>query len=366
MVRSRLMGGIAALLVVTAGLGVAAPARAEIVTRDDRGFVVREVVDVGVSAPEVWRTLVKPATWWSSEHTFSGEAANLSLDPVPGGCFCEKLPPAKEGGAGAAAGGVQHMRVVYIEPGRALRLTGALGPLQSEALLGAMTITLKGNERGTRILIEYVVGGYMRYRSEQIAPAVDRMLGQQIARLADKLGGALASENAVPVITPPASTGDGVDGGHVPAPAHSAPQGPSLDPDGAPLGGRGSARSASPLLLSIPIKPQPAPPAAKPAGAKPSAAKTASPAKAPVAKSDSGKADSSKAESSKATPAKAAKPATDSSKPKSTAASGPSKPAKAPSSAKPAPEAGKSANESDARKDAQAAFDAALGNDSQN
>jgi hypothetical protein len=59
-----------------------------------------------------------------------------------------------------------------------------------------MTITLKTNERGTRILIEYVVGGYMRYRVEQIAPAVDRMLGQQIARLADKLGGALPGEGA--------------------------------------------------------------------------------------------------------------------------------------------------------------------------
>ncbi|MFD2781482.1 SRPBCC family protein [Novosphingobium pokkalii] len=170
------------------------PAQAEILARDDRGFVVREVVEVGAPAPEVWRTLVKPAAWWSSEHTFSGEAANLTLDPVPGGCFCEKLPPAKQGGAAAVSGGVQHMRVVYVEPGRALRLTGALGPLQSEALLGAMTITLKTNERGTRILIEYVVGGYMRYRVEQIAPAVDRMLGQQIARLADKLGGALPAE----------------------------------------------------------------------------------------------------------------------------------------------------------------------------
>jgi uncharacterized protein YndB with AHSA1/START domain len=195
--RSRLMGRVAALLfAAAAGVSIrAVPAQAEILARDDRGFVVREVVEVGAPAPEVWRTLVKPAAWWSSEHTFSGEAANLTLDPVPGGCFVRSCRR-PTGGAAAVSGGVQHMRVVYVEPGRALRLTGALGPLQSEALLGAMTITLKTNERGTRILIEYVVGGYMRYRVEQIAPAVDRMLGQQIARLADKLGGALPGEGA--------------------------------------------------------------------------------------------------------------------------------------------------------------------------
>jgi hypothetical protein len=87
--RSRLMGRVAALLfAAAAGVSIrAVPAQAEILARDDRGFVVREVVEVGAPAPEVWRTLVKPAAWWSSEHTFSGEAANLTLDPVPGGCF---------------------------------------------------------------------------------------------------------------------------------------------------------------------------------------------------------------------------------------------------------------------------------------
>ena len=96
------------------------------------------------------------------------------------------------------------------EPGQVLRLTGALGPLQSEALLGTMTITLKaGATTGTRILIEYVVGGYMRYRPEQIAPAVDRMLGQQLAGLSAKLGA---------VAVPPARPGPAR-----PEPAKSVP-----------------------------------------------------------------------------------------------------------------------------------------------
>ncbi|GHC93952.1 hypothetical protein GCM10019060_21520 [Novosphingobium pokkalii] len=354
--RSRLMGRVAALLfAAAAGVSIrAVPAQAEILARDDRGFVVREVVEVGAPAPEVWRTLVKPAAWWSSEHTFSGEAANLTLDPVPGGCFCEKLPPAKQGGAAAVSGGVQHMRVVYVEPGRALRLTGALGPLQSEALLGAMTITLKTNERGTRILIEYVVGGYMRYRVEQIAPAVDRMLGQQIARLADKLGGALPAEGTG---VPGAGEGGATaaptgpdDGDSVkPAPAlRNAPQGPSLAPDGAPITGRPMG-----TLRGLPAMPRArtAPPVVADDDGLDVSNNTTPPA-APVARP--------------AAPKSAVKPATGKPAPNKRE---PAKPAVKPAPPKPAPGKAKPlppapGDEATAQKDAQAAFDAALGQDS--
>lgn len=351
--RSRLMGRVAAFLFsAAAGVSIlAAPAQAEILTRDDRGFVVREVVEVAAPTAEVWRTLVKPATWWSSEHTFSGEAANLTLDPVPGGCFCEKLPPAKQGGGAAVSGGVQHMRVVYVEPGRALRLTGALGPLQSEALLGAMTITLKSNERGTRILIEYVVGGYMRYRVEQIAPAVDRMLGQQITRLADKLGGALPAEGAG---LPGAGEGGatvaptGPDEGDTakPAPAlRNAPQGPSLAPDGAPITGRpmGTLRG----LPAMPRARTTPPVVADDDGLDVSdnATPQAAPVARPAAPKAPGKAATAKPAPNKRQPAKRE----------------PAKPAVKPAPAKPAPAA--PGDEAAAQKDAQAAFDAALGQD---
>lgn len=351
--RSRLSSRVAGLLfaAVAGNAALAVPAHAEIVARDDNGFVIRQTVDVGASTPEAWRTLVKPATWWSSEHTFSGEAANLTLDPVPGGCFCEKLPASKQGGAGALAGGVQHMRVVYVEPGRALRMTGALGPLQSEAVLGSMTITLKAGDRGTRILIEYVVGGYMRYRMDQIAPAVDRMLGQQIAGLADKLGGALAGDGAVPIITPKAPADRSDNGDSAPV-SRNAPQGPSLDPDGAPLSGRplgtlrglpslppGPARSrtTAPAVADddglVVSDDTPAPAAARAPSAKPAVARAAL-GKAAAAKS------AKKPAPARATPAKPA-PA----KPK---------PAAQPTAAAPRDEA-------TAQKDAQAAFDAAMG-----
>ena len=62
--------------------------------------------------------------------------------------------------------------MIHAAPGRVLRLSGGLGPLQSEPVGGVLTITLKETVTGTRILWEYVVGGYMRYKCDEIAPAV--------------------------------------------------------------------------------------------------------------------------------------------------------------------------------------------------
>ena len=47
---------------------------------------------------------------------------------------------------------------------------------------------LKPIDGGTRLTWEYVVGGFMRYKPEQIVPAVDKVIGDQLVRLADKLG----------------------------------------------------------------------------------------------------------------------------------------------------------------------------------
>lgn len=175
--------------VLTTGLAlVAVPARADVVMKTDAGFVARVITEVAVSPAEAWKAMTTPSGWWQSQHTFSGEAANLTLDPMAGGCFCEKMPPPKGAPPTQRVGSVQHMRVIYAEPNRALRLSGALGPLQSEAAAGTMTMTLKPTDRGTRILWEYVVGGFMRYKVEDIAPAVDRMLGAQLGSLAKTLG----------------------------------------------------------------------------------------------------------------------------------------------------------------------------------
>jgi hypothetical protein len=83
------------------------------------------------------------------------------------------------------------MHVVYAEPGRVLRLTGGLGPLQSEAVNATLTITLKANEAGgTRVQWFYVVGGFARFKFPEMAVAVEQVLGEQVGRLGAKLGAA--------------------------------------------------------------------------------------------------------------------------------------------------------------------------------
>ena len=194
--------GIVALL-------VAPSASAEVFQKSPSGFVIRHGADVASSADEAWKELIAPRDWWSSEHTFSGDAANLSIDARAGGCFCEVLP-AKDAPRAAPRGGVEHMRIIYVERGRALRLSGALGPLQSEAVTGRLTINFRPIEGGgTRILWEYVVGGYMRHAVDEIAPAVDAVLGQQLAALAGKLGlrSPTSAEAALAPDPKPAETG---------------------------------------------------------------------------------------------------------------------------------------------------------------
>ena len=120
------------------------------------------------------KSLGEIGRWWSPSHTFSRDAANLSLELRAGGCFCERL---KDGGS------VQHLQVVYAAPGEGLRLRGALGPLQVEGVDGTLSWTLKPAEGGTSLTQSYVVGGYIRSGMEQWAPKVDRVLEEQLQRL---------------------------------------------------------------------------------------------------------------------------------------------------------------------------------------
>ncbi len=189
--------------VLSAALALTAtPALAEVHDTSPYGFAVRATATVPASPDEAWEELLDPADWWSDSHTFSGSAANLSLDPRAGGCFCELLP-----GTGADApprGGVQHMQVTYLEKPKTLRLTGALGPLQSEPVTGVLTFILRKEAAGTRINAEYSVGGYMRIPAERMGPLVDRVITEQLNRLAGKLGGTVEEKAPPPAPAAPA------------------------------------------------------------------------------------------------------------------------------------------------------------------
>lgn len=160
-------------------------ARAEVAAQSPAGFVIKHSADTAVTKADAWQALITPSKWWSSKHTYSGDAANLYLDAQATGCFCEKLPKPADAPAGQRMGSVEHMHVVYADPqAGVLRLAGGLGPLQGEGAHGVLTITLKSTDAGTRIEWEYVVGGYLRMPPETIAPMVDKVLGEQLANLA--------------------------------------------------------------------------------------------------------------------------------------------------------------------------------------
>lgn len=188
---------------VIGALAISAPGSAEVVETSEDGFVTRDTVNVAASPMETWLGLTRPGQWWSDEHTWSADAANLTLEPQAGGCFCERVPGEDRDDGFSLEGSVQHATVIQAYPLRVLRMRGGLGPLQGEPATGILTITLKDIDGGTRVLWEYNVGGPMRYEIPQISQAVDGVMSQQLAGLRDHLG---ALDGAEPVPAVPAST----------------------------------------------------------------------------------------------------------------------------------------------------------------
>ncbi len=166
----------------------ASAASAEVVKQDEDGFVTRNSVAVDATPREVWMALISPGKWWNSAHTWSGDAENMTITPQAGGCFCERIPANDTQDKIGLEGSVRHMVVIQATPDVALRMRGGLGPLQSEAVDGVLTIAMGESDKGTTVAFEYVVGGYMRFEVPVIAKAVDGVMAQQLDGLASLLG----------------------------------------------------------------------------------------------------------------------------------------------------------------------------------
>lgn len=153
-------------------VGAATPANADVVKTEATGFVVEKTVTIDALPDVVWETLRAPQRWWSKEHTWSGDSANLYIDSQATGCFCEKLP---------GRGSVQHARLIFVDKGKMLRMEGAFGPLQGEAIVATLTFELSPDgDKATKVKMTYVVGGYSPTGFEKLAPLVDGVLGTQL------------------------------------------------------------------------------------------------------------------------------------------------------------------------------------------
>lgn len=160
-------------------VALSGPAHAEIVSQADNGFALAHTVSVEAEPDAVWAALIDPASWWNPAHSWSGDGANFSLDPIAGGCFCETWE--KDEGRQHS---VEHLRVAAIIPGNQLTLRGALGPLQTFGVDGALTFLIVGQGDGTSdVMVTYNVGGYLD-GMEQWAGPVDGVIAEQTERLA--------------------------------------------------------------------------------------------------------------------------------------------------------------------------------------
>jgi uncharacterized protein YndB with AHSA1/START domain len=170
----RAMSRIEARSVLVAFLVATIVAQAEVVDSSSNGFTVRTTLTIQAPPNDVYRKFIRNiGDWWSPDHTFSGDSHNLSIEEKAGGCFCEKLPN---------GGGVRHLEVVNLMPGKSVTLSGALGPLQSMAATGTLTVQFAPAEGGTKLTVTYAVGGYTPGGMNPLASTVDAVIAEQFTR----------------------------------------------------------------------------------------------------------------------------------------------------------------------------------------
>ena len=162
-------------------LVTAAPASAEVLSAGDHGFEIQHSVNLVVPQAQTFAAFGRVGQWWNKEHTYSGDAARMSIQMRQGGCWCESL----EGG-----GGVEHMRVAFLKPGEQVVFTGSLGPLLYEATSGVMQVKVEPIAGGSKLTMNYRVAGFAKGGGAQMAPLVDQVLAEQMKRFRAYAAGA--------------------------------------------------------------------------------------------------------------------------------------------------------------------------------
>jgi uncharacterized protein YndB with AHSA1/START domain len=164
---------------VLALAALAPTARAEVKSISPGHFEVESKAVVAAPPVKVYEMLGRIGEWWNKDHSYSGDAANMSLELEAGGCFCEKVP--KDGAT------IEHMRIVYAQPGTMLRAQGGLGPLQAEAVSGTLTWSMRAVPGGTEITQNYIVSGHVRGGMAALAAPVDGVMAEQLSGLQKRL-----------------------------------------------------------------------------------------------------------------------------------------------------------------------------------
>ena len=161
-----------------AGALLCGTAAAEVTNSGPGGFTTVNTATINADRAAAWAAAVNDVgRWWHSDHTISGDAGNMTIDPRPMGCFCEIF--------GDDDAGVVHLTVTMVNPEVVLRMTGGLGPLGLMGVNGNMTWEFEDAESGgTNIKFTYAVGGYMDGGLDTVSGPVDFVIGDALLRLA--------------------------------------------------------------------------------------------------------------------------------------------------------------------------------------
>jgi uncharacterized protein YndB with AHSA1/START domain len=174
--KALLAGRLAAALLSAAALlafAMAGSARGEVARKTPQSFHIEHNAQSKAQPAELYRALGEIGRWWSSQHTFSGKAENLSLELGAGGCFCERW----------AEGSVMHGRVIETSKDRRVRLSAPLGPLLELPVDAILTFAFEPKGGGTAVNFTYKVSGDPSLMLAKLAPPSDKVLGAMLARL---------------------------------------------------------------------------------------------------------------------------------------------------------------------------------------
>lgn len=152
------------------------PAQADVKAAAPDGLIIQIKTEVALDRDDAWARLLDIGSWWSSSHTYSGNAESMNIDAVAGGCWCELW----------SGGEVEHGRVVLVMPKETLRFSSALGPLQEMGVSGALTFTLADGPSPSRtvVTVDFKVSGSSLSGLDKLAPVIDGVMAEQITRYA--------------------------------------------------------------------------------------------------------------------------------------------------------------------------------------
>ncbi len=152
------------------------PVKADVRLVNAHGFMLENTRMTEARPEAVYRALVQDVDkWWPKDHSWW--RGSFSIDPVAGGCFCEKKGSSQ----------AQHMIIVRAAPPSLLVMEGGLGPLQQMGVSGALSwsVNRPQGEQRTTVTLTYNVHGISESGFAQLASIVDVVQASQLSALTD-------------------------------------------------------------------------------------------------------------------------------------------------------------------------------------